>query len=1639
MNAKLLSSLRRRRQQAVALILVIITVALLTILIVAIFSITQTEYKATQSFVAARSAKQIADIATNIVQAQIQNGHFDPVNNPKEYAISNRAFHATQPGMVRVYNANGTFRAAYKLYSSSKMKSVVAGIAGETALLSQDLPPSDWKSLPARYVDLNEPVIRPSMTPGANAVYFPIIDPRAFWNFLGPQSDPPTSKDSRVEGFSYTKTAAGGTSSQTYSEVVLPTDVSQPDRLRLPMPVEWMYILQDGTTGTLDDDNKFVSSVPGTELLPTNPIVGRVAFWTDDESCKINVNTAAEPTYMGTPFYFHDRDRKWAHYPASSGEYQRYPGHPATVALSAVLAPNLRLDPYNPSIDGLSQASIVAIKEHIYDMAPKIPVGGSKAGTLPFVTDEINSDPLEAMLADANAARGERLFASVDEMLFKDSAFDGGQGGRQPTRLPFPGSSDRFLFDQRTLERSRFFLTAHSRAPEFTTYGLPRICMWPVADESKGAESRTTFDNIIALCASVGSGASGPSVPGSYIFRRSQAHHPTYDVTGSASGFPASQGLQRNSQLLNYLTAQMNTLTFPRTSSLGSSANFSAKYGADNVNQLAIQIFDYIRCTNLYDGILARSNNGMGLDGVSGSQRYVLRDQLRQNSPARTYTDHRISPAAVSMTSVNKNLADRQGVAPGHGQVTPAIWSKGKEYRGFGRMFTLSEIGIQVICTADGRNDQFAVNFDGNLSGGGTAPRVDPFVNSEGTALNSESMKNADAYPGLNIPQEAPAKWYSNFPPLTKFGPADLKYGTKLDPARPQLHPSRHPGYQPKNWNMTLAADTPLLETQKRIQAIILLEAFCPSLGWTKFFPEHTIVLDGTYIAQIKINGKPLFDTAGSVPLKSDANPWDNGLSGIGFSMGGHASPAALVGVRGGRPIAGEGQVMIPSDRNYITNNPTNHNALTNYGLTSNCITVQRDQPMNITFPTGELKIDIYDTHSWESAQPIQTIYVKLADPDAPTTVPTPLLITEQPGSNINDPYFRTATNPVTGRRSYRRSLQGPHYWVYNYEGCVNIMDGTVNPAFGIDPGETKFWSIDPFFKIPANSTATGPDRLSQMLRGRLDRASAIFNPPPDAIANGVPLIPDPVSDTTRTFVPTMGDYRIMAAMKVVPSSFWRPHPAWTTANANVRVIHGFTGHSGNAEAGAVLAIAPGGTAARPGAYAVDEAYQLVRGAKYNLDANNNVWLENNVNYNSRQPDFPGDRTGDPWSKAAQSFGDFDTGLSSARDGPYINKPDEGNFFAQRQLRFNVTKFYRSSYFFESNEQNDDWRSGIYMTPNRLVSSPVMFGSLPTQVWPGGANFGTNSPTQGTKIANTSYKPWQTLLFRPHVVNSSSRTNHPGEYNPRDHNLLDMFFMPIVEPYAISEPLSVAGRVNLNYQIMPFTHIRRATGMHAVLKGEYMTTVADADATRAKSFRAQNATNWDEFFDEATNGKYWHRPINATETLRQFDERFLNSAPTVQRGLFRTASQICELYLIPQDAGSNAQLITNPPKNMDASNRKSQMDSFWADYKVTGDNVRERPYSNIYSRVTTRSNTFRVHMRAQVVRKARSTAPHTFDPVKDMIVGDYRGSTLIERYIDPTDTTKPIPDYGASSSPLQLDPLETFYKFRTLESKRFSP
>ena len=84
------------------------------------------------------------------------------------------------------------------------------------------------------------------------------------------------------------------------------------------------------------------------------------------------------------------------------------------------------------------------------------------------------------------------------------------------------------------------------------------------------------------------------------------------------------------------------------------------------------------------------------------------------------------------------------------------------------------------------------------------------------------------------------------------------------------------------------------------------------------------------------------------------------------------------------------------------------------------------------------------------------------------------------------------------------------------------------------------------------------------------------------------------------------------------------------------------------------------------------------------------------------------------------------TGIPASETSPmvlFVNKADEGDVYYTT-----MSGVLQVPYFFPPN-LNSSLVSANYFSPNRMMPSPVMFGSLPTGVISG--------------------KPWQTLLFRP--------------------------------------------------------------------------------------------------------------------------------------------------------------------------------------------------------------------------------------------------------------------------------------------------
>jgi uncharacterized protein (TIGR02600 family) len=1747
-----------RRHKGLALIIVLSMLALTTIVMLAFLSVADTEHKGTMTYSSSQGARRLADTAVNLVISQIRAGseHDDSMGGARSPA--SWQFHSTQPGSVRKYNESGAFLAGYKLFSDASMiytgrgsSNANTSVEDEYNFVKESEPPDNWNqgNNAVRYVDLNEPVIKGVAavdgTVNSAQTYFPILDPRAAYDM-----DPAGGAPYPAEGFQYSNFTGltgkniGKDNDAGDSPIVLPPATgSGPDSLRLAMPVQWLYMLKDGTLGTLGTSGGSASDAPifqssgGTQPSAKNPIIARVAFWADDESCKLNINTASEPTFQGKPTYYHERDHRWADYSAARGEYQRFPGHPATVALSSVLFPNSTLDinrdletyGKTPGSGALKRA--LGVKNRIYDLIPRLNSGGSNAGTQLFAADDYSgrSGGLTKDV-DLSAALNERIYATVDELFF--SELSSGKG-RQFNDTTLEGGGN--LFNKQTLERASGFLTAHSRASEISMLGLPRIAMWPVHTD---ANRRTGFDNLIRFCSRIGPMGSDNL----YIFQRQDSRSPTTDVK-----------LPRNKLLLEMLDNVLSTVRFPsETATGGVGATYKTKMGRkasfENYRQVIVEMFDYIRSTNLYDSFLAepqRNNWPTFVSTAYSEQSFNKRDQLLATN--KPYT----SPIARNPSASNNPFNDR--ALPGHGQVTPAVWNMGgQNYRGFGRSVSISEIGLHFICTADGQPDMYSwriPNFEkeeagrkqysiphfdlptdiakmdaleaatysednptGIISGGRTALALQSNI-TDYIVDHAPPRGFGGSYDFINATgenwtdkgiTELKKRYYSNYPPSPSAGRYGTDAGATGD-AGYGKRPDNHPGYDPNNWNYTLDPDTPLKPMEKRVQAMIHFEFFCPSVGYTTIFPEFTLVLDGEQLPGLEVlttNGmKSIFSRSEDVVLKSAQPIYE--IDGSP-QVGGYASFRRIARSRN---LPGSG--AMPADAAYDSSASGNiHGGMANLDLVSDFFTVTSDQPMQFQYNGRPMRVRIYNTHDYQKVEPVQTIYFTIP----PGQAPTPDLV-------VQSTHYEKWIRQSDGLEFEHPDLPAPHWWAFHRGGALGrpniLVPGrlqSIAPLRNLDgdtaktddpnrpegtrqrfPGTTAL--IYGFDNTGNYSHALRHDNLKDPKEVRLSRIQ--YQPdfddrPNNRLRNHVG------SDVVRALQPGHGDARLIFAKTEVKETEWSPHVLWNSAIAFI--AHNFSSYRAGSEPG------------------FDRSGDAVKQIQKQDDPLKRALSQSILVSDSLTPDAPfsglsSDNTANTTTQSlnpaylAQRYFDFDDSDPGGRVGTFINKADEGNFSVGEFQGSGWPKpvEWRSSYF-SSSSFGARFAPGArsFFTPNRVISSPLLMGSLPSRV-----HF---QNTTGPDAATGGNGAWTNLLFRPHLQLSGGLLRHPGQVTPPDHYLLDLFWMPVVEPYAISEPLSTAGKVNMNYQMIPFTHIRRATALHAVMKGEVFAALPNVDHNRARSTRqdfgrfgstaplfqneaigaGQRAAKWHRNIvidrlnkESGTADQLWWNYKTANQkvvgTLRQFEERFNFGANEVQNGvsgvggsrfndglqpnfrsgLFRSASQICELHLIPSRisvsgnsinsgivAGADKDANENVrPEGLDGfADRNDSMKNFWNNHAATGDNTREAPYSNLYAKLTTRSNTFRVHVRAQMVKKAlRGSNLASFVPGEDEISGEFRGSFLVERYIDVND----IKDAGEKAdfakqgdNPMDVNkhpPLDSYYRFRVLESKRFSP
>jgi uncharacterized protein (TIGR02600 family) len=512
--ADLSKTIQTRQTRGMVLPLVLAILVLLVILVISFFAAATSESSSSQSYAAGSSARQLGESAVELVVSQLRLASTGAPTNTW----------TSQPGMLRTFGNDGQAREVFKLYSDDTMR-----IAASSFDENDDSPPSTWNAgahWSAIYADINQPAYDAQ----ANLVY-PILDPQA-------ATDNTETGRKAVAGLAI-KNAPG------YSG-----GTAGPANNPAPMPVRWLYVLKDGqfaTPNSVDADGNVTFSPSGPLPSPSNPVAGRIAFWTDDETCKLNINTAGyglnDPdywTYWDTPIQmsleeeiFLSRNQPW------KGEYQRYPGHPATTGLNLIL-PELT-------------------KGQIFSLTPRLASGGSDGG----------SKGSGAGTAFLN--KQDRLYASLDELFYNPS---------RSANLGPLGKLD--------LDAKRFFMTAHSRAPELNLFGQPRVTIWPIPEE---AADRSALDKLIAFCGTIGNER--------FYFTRSDPMSPTTDY-----------GLEGNATLYEYLQ-RMTSRAIPGFG--GPSGGFLGKYGTDR-NQILTGIFDTIRITNL-----AEMGTGWTSSSVAGS------------------------------------------------------------------------------------------------------------------------------------------------------------------------------------------------------------------------------------------------------------------------------------------------------------------------------------------------------------------------------------------------------------------------------------------------------------------------------------------------------------------------------------------------------------------------------------------------------------------------------------------------------------------------------------------------------------------------------------------------------------------------------------------------------------------------------------------------------------------------------------------------------------------------------------------------------------------------------------------------------------------------------------------------------------
>jgi uncharacterized protein (TIGR02600 family) len=1740
------------RKCAVALVLVLGFLVIISALAVAFFASVTTELRASRNFQSNVNTRQLQDSVVNIVEGQIRQATSVIAGNVSSQNVS----WASQPGMITTFGSAGqgssNLLACYKLYSSNVM--TVAGSGTNTSLppvgIAGDYS-TTYDQNPAIWTDLNSPVwVQDPSNPNVPSQVlprFPIIDPRA--NYYTGTTTAGSTSASLVEGFDFTQSAYAGSFQnwQVYADTGQSSSVTDATSFgndaRLAMPVRWMYVLKDGTlTAPVSIGSGTNGAIQASWQSPlalnpptsSNPIVGRVAFWTDDDTSKVNINTAGggvwtslamdnqysaqqwAGSYWDTPRVTSQFDEGQVYgppmpaatYQSSLGgtpvtglgglattqmlqnEFQRYPGHPAQTSLALIF-------------------NSIMTTEQLYMLTPRITYNGfsngstgGSANTSVEGTNRLHLAPSQAIAGAATTGvtanqalpiRYDRLYDSVDELIFAYNTVSGDtnppsvrrtninylQMGSTPTYSTTNINSPA-QFTPGLLDRLRFFLTAYNRAPELNLFGFPRVCVWPIRSQRWADDTNqlttgiNAYDSLSLFCSTIGPAvysypglnsdsptpnAFGTTVLGQvteppfrYSFFR---HEPTSTTVTSAS---ADINLPRNQDLLKYL----QQMTSQADGIPGFGGSFQAKYGTANMDETLVEMFDYIRCANLYDTTVTNTTPN---------------PQSLNPSPAAN--PHPFSPTGIVMPSVATFGGGNQlgmGRFPTIAEATLVFYYAGSDV-------TYANTAAQVLL-ADSVNATTLL-YPPRAAGpaivsGTTAPAAQRSENSGVLVISPPDMPTANANkPLTQVPKTRymrAALIFSTFNPMQGYGP--IQNPAPNFPLSGDVNPMVTFQITGLNTFKVTSASTGattgatnLFPSTPAVASISLGATSGYFWGGRNFGGfegfVHTLANCSGYIGTTPTLTATAYQNSGLMTLSGVANSIGIPVGPITAQVpnayncdfeettpptfafsGGICTVTVLFG---GSPIQSIGLNFpaatawpAPRGDDIIDAEPfsvTAANAEPASPVNSQPILANAVARQDNTGPTVSVNGYSFNTGNPQSYGQLRRWYWSQDfgsfDPNQGRITPARISGSSQAAtfSNVTSPWNRTV--------AWARDFQSRINWVINTaqgsdsDNPVATSSASPGSILGwgggrwrqiVQPGDTVRSLI--FCNLPSTLTTAGPT-----MSGDLRLA---------AVTNTIPTVSTGATGTTAGYYPhpdyTSTFFHQACLLRMADAELYYNYAGDQFFNAAANTTTGFgpsgytigaqntTWYSNQSPFGNHVQL--GGTSVNGLTGKVFPPYAAVGNLPRKLTAGTiaSPLIVNGVITQSSRP------------------GDFDTGVGAYPDGPYFNKQDEGNAIfvylnaATGVVTYPIPYFGNGSYAAPGS---------AFDSPNRQMPSPVMMGSLLSQAAPLGGVMGPHG--------------WETLCFCPNPA-AGAGSLHNGNVAPKDHLLLDLFQMPAVQPYPISEPFSTAGKVNLNYQIQPFDYITRSTALRAALATERVMVLGSATGVNVSPGPITNqagvsGTSADLYWcykQQSTNGTTGFTNL-ISSTLRNVIDRdqTVNEIGyyIAANGVFRSPSQICEIYLVPQGwnniAATPATINTSQTAFATAANAAQTMWTTTGD--LTGDNLREKPYADIYPRLTTKSNTYTIHMKVQALRQqphpANSTLYQIWDESKDAVLGEYRGSATIERYIDPADRhfnpsdslTQTNNDFVNPDNTLPSNSLESLYRFRTTNTKKFSP